>query len=710
MIRDINTQFFSTNVGKLELPSEYEEITSDSIKASNVTVTNDVTTCTLRADSIVTSSLRITGGNGSGDSLDNLQFSFNQTVGATAFGNNANASLVVNNRLYQNLQPQPSAVFQQQSGYLALAKQAAPMTSFQNGKKCISAWNQATAAFNTAGWRDIEWSSELNIFVAVSGARDAANGGSGSYLLPPGSRNVQYSMDGLVWYNVTWSGLPVNAQPDGNVWFGVKWAAEAGVFVAVAKQMAYAPVPNSTSHFAYSQDGKTWMMVPYNAQVDGVVVNPDVPSNFYTQNTWAGLAWSPNLLQFTCVSNNNLCTTFTIVNGVPTWPAQPVYQVLNNFNVNATLANTVVPQFDTLVWAPELGQFVAPVYVYSVPGITNPLLLPPGDLVVISSDGLAWTSIALPLTLHAPWKSIIWSPELGMLCAVAEQTADTTTGSTVMTSFTGTSWSGVPYAQTQGNESRFRNITWAPEYGMFLCGAFNNVDNKLLYSFDGVTWSLTGNPTVQPASIRNIVYARELCTFILCADGSAPGAITGIANNGGLIEVATLQAHNLSTGASVLISGVAAGTNANGTWIITVVDGTHFTLDTSVFATSATAGGTFELSIPLPGYMFESSNVFKLPGPNNVFNACFNRTDEDGNWGMGSAGQGTMPNSGGVVTKTGGYFCIPSGGLGTNTLPTTLSLTNSLNTGYAPMFYDTDSNKLFIYNFTDTQWRSATFA
>jgi hypothetical protein len=315
-----------------------------------------------------------------------------------------------------------------------------------------------------------------------------------------------------------------------------------------------------------------------------------------------------------------------------------------------------VPQFDTLVWAPEIGKFVTPLYLYGKQGVTDPLVLRPGDKVVYSSDGIGFNNVDLPLNLRGLWKAITWSPQLGLLVCVSEKLVEDPVGTPVtaaiMTAFNvdaavGSTWTGIPYAQTQGLTQRYRCITWAPEYGMFLVvGYAVGVSNKILYSFDGITWTLKSVPASPSAplenfQVRNIVYSREISDFILCADGPS--------------------------------------------------------------------------NVPPPlqysaGYMFNSSNIFKLPAPNNVFNSCFNRTDEEGNWGMGSAGASPMPASGGVVTKTGGYFSVPAGGLGANTLPAPLTLGNGLDVGYAPMFFDTTANKLYIYNFVSDTWKSTTLA
>lgn len=69
-------------------------------------------------------------------------------------------------------------------------------------------------------------------------------------------------------------------------------------------------------------------------------------------------------------------------------------------------------------------------------------------------------------------------------------------------------------------------------------------------------------------------------------------AIVDAVNSSGLIEIETGAAHGLTTGNQVQIYGVLGTTEANGTWTITVVDSTHFTLDGSTFANTYVSGGT----------------------------------------------------------------------------------------------------------------------
>lgn len=76
-------------------------------------------------------------------------------------------------------------------------------------------------------------------------------------------------------------------------------------------------------------------------------------------------------------------------------------------------------------------------------------------------------------------------------------------------------------------------------------------------------------------------------------DAIAPGAltITDAVSAGGLIKLTVASTATLTTGQTKTISGVLGTTEANGTWVITVVNGTTFTLDGSTFSNVYVSGG-----------------------------------------------------------------------------------------------------------------------
>lgn len=71
------------------------------------------------------------------------------------------------------------------------------------------------------------------------------------------------------------------------------------------------------------------------------------------------------------------------------------------------------------------------------------------------------------------------------------------------------------------------------------------------------------------------------------------GSVSNATDSGGLIKITTSAAHGLSSGAVVTLASVGGVSGANGTFKITVVDSTSYTLDGSTFSGSYTSGGTW---------------------------------------------------------------------------------------------------------------------
>lgn len=81
---------------------------------------------------------------------------------------------------------------------------------------------------------------------------------------------------------------------------------------------------------------------------------------------------------------------------------------------------------------------------------------------------------------------------------------------------------------------------------------------------------------------------------------------TCAANSAGLIRVTTTTAHTLSTDNGVTIASVVGTTEANGDWVITVVDATNFDLQGSTFTNAYVSGGTVTNAITIkPGIYSE---------------------------------------------------------------------------------------------------------
>lgn len=80
-----------------------------------------------------------------------------------------------------------------------------------------------------------------------------------------------------------------------------------------------------------------------------------------------------------------------------------------------------------------------------------------------------------------------------------------------------------------------------------------------------------------------------------------PQAVTGAANNGaGLIRLAINSTTGINTGNTMTVSAVTGTVEANGTWTVTVIDGTHVDLQGSVFQNAYVGGGETSTIVEIP--------------------------------------------------------------------------------------------------------------
>ena len=108
----------------------------------------------------------------------------------------------------------------------------------------------------------------------------------------------------------------------------------------------------------------------------------------------------------------------------------------------------------SVCWSTELGLFV------DVANSGN-------SLVAYSSNGINWTGTAPGGTPGAgldliPWTSIVWVKELSLFVACGSSGANV-----IMTSSNGTSWTG----QTADTTSNWNCLCWSPELGLLIAVA-----------------------------------------------------------------------------------------------------------------------------------------------------------------------------------------------------------------------------------------------
>ena len=80
---------------------------------------------------------------------------------------------------------------------------------------------------------------------------------------------------------------------------------------------------------------------------------------------------------------------------------------------------------------------------------------------------------------------------------------------------------------------------------------------------------------------------------LIASNGNPALTILGAANNGaGLVRLQVADTSTFATGQRKVVAGVVGTTEANDSWIITVVDATHIDLQGSTFANTYVSGGT----------------------------------------------------------------------------------------------------------------------
>lgn len=107
---------------------------------------------------------------------------------------------------------------------------------------------------------------------------------------------------------------------------------------------------------------------------------------------------------------------------------------------------------------------------------------------------------------------------------------------------------------------------------------------------------------------------------------ASPLTVSTAAALGGLVEITTTGAHGLTTGWVVTISGIVGTTEANGTFPVTVVDSTHFTINVT-FANAYVSGGSVQPTGAVAGNTSSSVLTPGFPGGTSSMSITGTPTD-----------------------------------------------------------------------------------
>ena len=188
-----------------------------------------------------------------------------------------------------------------------------------------------------------------------------------------------------------------------------------------------------------------------------------------------------------------------------------------------------------------------------------------------------------------------------------------------------------PYtaADLTDSDGNFRLIFQQSGDVLYITHNGNTYQQRKLSRLGALNWTLsTVNFTNGPFKDKNTD-----STSGVYASGVFSQAVTGAANNGsGLVRLTMASTTGLSTGNTVIVSGVGGTTEANGQWVATVVDGTHIDLQNSAFSHAWTSGGTVAGGIGCAVTLTADQSIFQANHVGSLFYLEQNLTDTITQW------------------------------------------------------------------------------
>lgn len=260
---------------------------------------------------------------------------------------------------------------------------------------------------DAAAWQSICWSDSLGIFVAVGS-----------------SSKVMTSPDGINW--------TLRTPSISRSFAAVAWSEDLGLFAAL-------PTSGGGASLMTSPDGINWTTRTSSADLN-----------------WSDIVWAPELGLFVAVQNSNTDDAMTSPDGI-NWTGRDLPEAA---------------VWEGITWSPELGLLVAVGHSGT------------GGHIATSVDGISWASRFSPGL--AEWYAVAWVPELSIFVAGGEP-ADDLDGA--MFSADGLNWflTLVPYFGT--DVVRITGLSWSPEFGLLAAVATGGGDGTVLTTDNGVDWT-----------------------------------------------------------------------------------------------------------------------------------------------------------------------------------------------------------------------------
>jgi hypothetical protein len=357
-------------------------------------------------------------------------------------------------------------------------------------------WTPVAEATHT--WKSIVWSSDLTLFVAV--AQDG-----GVMTSPDGSTwTIRTTAAANSWEEVTWSpeltlfvavaqdgliGDQIMTSPDGitwtsrsstavNNWKSVAWSADLGIFIAVAT--------GGGNDLMTSSDGLVW----------------DTDTTTGTNN-WTSVIWAAGLGSFLTVSSNaqSAISSYNNIRADELSIITTTFRGKTSGEVIMKVPDVAIDH--TLTWPASAGN-VDNILQTDTSGVLSWVS---GNETYISTAKLATTTWSAAAATEAnSWNSVAWSPELTLFVAVAGDGTNR-----VMSSPDGVVWT----ARTAAQANVWNAVVWAPELTLFVAVSESGA-NRVMTSPDGITW--TSRTAAQLNEWVDITWSPALSLFIAVAN------------------------------------------------------------------------------------------------------------------------------------------------------------------------------------------------
>jgi hypothetical protein len=201
---------------------------------------------------------------------------------------------------------------------------------------------------------------------------------------------------------------------------------------------------------------------------------------------------------------------------------------------NATTPSGPVSLFENVTGSITIGSTTSTSNITSTLVVSGDTSVNNTPLVTIQNLAVStWT----PQTAAEDnvWKSITWSPQLGIFCAVSANGTNR-----VMNSLDGSTWS--PYTATEANS--WESVAYSSELGVFAAVSSDGT-NRVMTSLDGENW--TPRSAAEANSWNSVTWSPQLGIFVAVASSSI-GDILGA-------RVATVEAIDLAS-APATIDGI----------------------------------------------------------------------------------------------------------------------------------------------------------